>query len=89
MKLEKAEKLLYILIIAMIIVAAVIMAAESVAFIGFLLSCRLSGESVFMLYFSYPVTWIITAAVFFVMFALCFKKIKQTHPASSLVQKQA
>ena len=37
MKLEKAEKLLYILIIAMIIVAAVIMAAESVAFIGFLL----------------------------------------------------
>jgi len=43
----------------------------------------------FMLYFSYPVTWIITAAVFFVMFALCFKKIKQTHPASSLVQKQA
>ena len=37
MKLEKAEKLLYILLIAMIIIAAVIMSAESVAVPGFIL----------------------------------------------------
>ena len=37
MKLEKAEKLLYILIIAMILVGAVITAAESVAVFGFVL----------------------------------------------------
>lgn len=37
MKLEKAEKLMYILIIAMILVGAVIMAAESVAVFGFVL----------------------------------------------------
>ncbi|MBP1559593.1 MAG: hypothetical protein J6B40_08550 [Oscillospiraceae bacterium] len=37
MKLEKAEKLMYILIIAMILVGAVITAAESVAVFGFVL----------------------------------------------------
>ena len=37
MKLEKAEKLMYILIIAMILVGAVIMAAESMAVFGFVL----------------------------------------------------
>ena len=30
-----------------------------------------------MLYISYPVTWIITSAVLFLMFAICFKKIRQ------------
>ena len=37
MKLEKAEKLMYILISAMILVGAVITAAESVAVFGFVL----------------------------------------------------
>ena len=56
MKLEKAEKLMYILIIAMIIVAAVIMAAESVAFIGFLLCIGLLAAVVvvYILYIRCP-----------------------------------
>ena len=41
MKLEKAEKLMYIPIIAMILVGAVIMAAESVAVFGVVLGMGL------------------------------------------------
>ena len=56
MKLEKAEKLMYILIIAMILVGAVIMAAESVAFIGFLLCIGLLAAIlvVYILYIRCP-----------------------------------
>lgn len=52
MKLEKAEKLLYILLIAMIVVAAVIMAAEAVALPGFILCIGLLA-AIFMVYILY------------------------------------
>lgn len=34
----------------------------------------------FMLYFSYPVTWVITSAALFLMFAICFRHIKRMNP---------
>ncbi|MBQ8669808.1 MAG: hypothetical protein IJ508_01005 [Oscillospiraceae bacterium] len=52
MKLEKAETLLYILIIAMIVVAAVIMAAESVAVPGFVVCIGLM-IAIFVVYLLY------------------------------------
>ena len=35
----------------------------------------------FMLYVSYPVTWIITASALFLMFAICFRQIKRKYSA--------
>ena len=34
----------------------------------------------FMLYISYPVTWIITSIALFLMFAICFRRLKQFNP---------
>ena len=56
MKLEQAEKLLYILLLAMICLAAVVMAAESVAPLAFVLCIGLLAAIVvvYLLYIRCP-----------------------------------
>lgn len=36
----------------------------------------------FMLYISYPVTWIITSVALYLMFAICFRRLKRMHPSA-------